>query len=86
MRELTVSLGAGDTLQVRVDAHYITVPLNERGLDVLRRVLRERARAPTHKRAIGWPASPIQAMIDVWLKENQPASSGMVLDLEGIDL
>lgn len=50
--------------------HEVTLPFSEAGMVTLRRILREQ-KSLERRVPIGRTASPVQHMVDAWLKENK---------------
>lgn len=63
-------------------SYPIVVPLTLKGLMVLQKILREREREVGR---IGHPSSPVQQMIEQWLKEDRERKDKEIL-VEGLDL
>ena len=75
------------------NARWVKVPANEAGLEVLIRILRDRAERKTLKEVtIGTESAPNVHLISDWLKEHKPRTKEDVeldalgLDLDSIDL
>lgn len=71
MRPITVSLGPDAALILQVDDHSIAIPADEAGMAALVRILQARAHSPRPR--IGTEASPVQALVDLWLHDNTPS-------------
>lgn len=80
---IAVSLGPDNQLCLHHEGFTTKIPLNERGLTILRRILISQSEKPDS--TIGEPGLPIQYMVDQWLKDNKPVRAVPVLDLD-IDL
>lgn len=80
---LAISLGPDDQLLLHHEGFTTKIPITERGLLILRRILISQNAKPDSK--IGEPGLPIQYMVDAWLRDNVPIRAVPVLDLD-IDL
>lgn len=81
---ITLSLGPSGNFIAQVDNHTLTIPCNEAGLRVLRRILV--ARSYDDKPTIGKESSPIQYLVDAWLQDHEVNRAVPMLDLTGIEI
>lgn len=74
-----ITLGPDDTFHLIVDGHTLSLPCNLSGMKALRRILRKRL--ASQERRIGTQASPIQHMVDKWLKADAEAKADAIAKL-----
>lgn len=73
-QRLTIQLSPQGSIQAYIPGdrslgHWVDIPLDLNGLEVLKYILTRRDSAK--RKIVGTDASPTQAMIDDWLKTNQ---------------
>lgn len=66
--KLEVSLGPSGALCVHFEGHSVSVPCDERGARIIRRILRQREAHGV--RPIANATTPIQYMVDQWLRDD----------------
>jgi hypothetical protein len=74
-----ITLGPDDTFHLIVDGHTLSLPCNLSGMKALRRILRKRIDAQDKR--IGTQASPVQAMVDAWLRNDAEAKADAIAKL-----
>lgn len=87
-KEVTIRLTGDDQLELFFpgagDGHHVTIPTTPAGFRALESILRYRRNARPRDRTIGTNASPVQSMVEEWLRLNKVSKEE--IDLEGIDL